>query len=345
LTAEDVWAMESSTVTSPHSDFPTETESAVESTSPAESPALPTTEPHDFPEAPLGQKVTMLLAVTLPLVGMVIGMVLLWQRGFMGWLNLALFLLGWLVSGMGITVGFHRLLTHRSFDTYRWVRAAWMLAGALSVEGSPFVWCAVHRRHHQFSDQPGDPHSPHLGGDGWFGWWRGLWHSHTGWLFTGIWSYPDLKRYIPDLLADPLLVRLDRLYGLWILLSFAIPFAVGGLVTRTWEGAWLGLLWGGFVRVFFTHHVTWSINSICHLFGGREFVSNDHSRNNFLCGIFAFGEGWHNNHHAFPTSARHGLRWWQIDGSWLVIRTMQALGLAWNVRLPSPQALREKRLP
>lgn len=298
-----------------------------------------------FPlEAPLGQKIAMLLAVVLPFAGLITGMVLLWQRGFMGWLNLSMFLLGWLVSGLGITVGFHRLLTHRSFDTYRWVRAAWLLAGALSVEGSPFVWCAVHRRHHQFSDQPGDPHSPHLAGAGWFGWWRGLWHSHTGWLFTGIWSHAELQRYIPDLLADPLLLRLDRLYGLWILLSFVIPFAVGGLVTRSWEGAWLGLLWGGFVRVFFTHHVTWSINSICHVFGGREFVSDDHSRNNLICGIFAFGEGWHNNHHAFPTSARHGLRWWQFDTSWLVIRTLQALGLAWNVRLPSEQALREKLL-
>jgi len=295
-----------------------------------------------FPEAPLGQKIAMLLAIVLPFAGVIAAIVLTWQQGFMGWLYLSMLIVGWLVTGLGITVGFHRLLTHRSFDTYRWVRAAWLLAGALSVEGSPLVWCAVHRRHHQFSDLPGDPHSPHLAGDTWLGWWRGLWHSHAGWLFTGVWSHASLQRYIPDLLVDPLLVRLDRLYGLWILVSFIIPFAIGGLVTRTWEAAWLGLLWGGFVRVFVTHHITWSINSICHVFGGREFVSDDHSRNNSLCGIFAFGEGWHNNHHAFPTSARHGLRWWQFDTSWLVIRTMQLLGLAWNVRLPSEQAMREK---
>jgi stearoyl-CoA desaturase (delta-9 desaturase) len=298
-----------------------------------------------FPvEAPLGQKIAMLLAVTLPFVGVILGIVLLWQRGFMGWLYLSLLLAGWAITGTGITVGFHRLLTHRSFDTYRWVRAAWMLFGALSVEGSPFVWCAVHRRHHQFSDQPGDPHSPHLAGEGFLAWWRGLWHSHAGWLFTGNWSYPELERYIPDLLADPVLVRLDRLYGLWILISFAIPMAIGGLVTSTWEGAALGLLWGGFVRVFMTHHITWSINSICHVFGRREFESGDHSRNNLVCGLFAFGEGWHNNHHAFPTSARHGLHWWQFDGSWLIIRAMQLAGLAWNVKLPSAQAMEEKRL-
>ncbi|WP_425616221.1 acyl-CoA desaturase [Anatilimnocola sp. NA78] len=299
----------------------------------------------DFPlEAPTGQKVAMLLAVTLPFAALVIGIVLLWQRGFMGWLYLSMLLVGWALTGMGITIGFHRLLTHRSFDTYRWVRATWMLIGALSVEGSPLVWCAVHRRHHQYSDQQGDPHSPHLAGEGWLGFWRGLWHSHSGWLFTGIWSHPEMQRYIPDLLADPLLVKLDKLYFVWILLSFIIPTAIAWAVTGTLEGAVLGLLWGGFVRVFLTHHVTWSINSICHVMGQREYVSGDHSRNNWVCGILSFGEGWHNNHHAFPTSARHGLRWWQFDTSWLVIRAMQACGLAWNIKLPSSQALSEKRL-
>lgn len=298
-----------------------------------------------FPaEAPLVQKIAMLLAIVLPFAGVIAAIVLTWQHGFMGWLYLSLMLVGWFITGLGITVGFHRLLTHRSFDTYRCVRAAWMLAGAMSVEGSPLVWCAVHRRHHQFSDLPGDPHSPHLAGDTWLGWWRGLWHSHAGWLFTGVWSHPEQQRYIPDLLADPLLVRLDRLYGLWILLSFIIPFAIGGLVTQSWPGAWLGLLWGGLVRVFVTHHITWSINSICHVFGSREYVSDDHSRNNLLCGILGHGEGWHNNHHAFPTSARHGLRWWQLDTSWLIIRAMQIVGLAWNVRLPSEQALCDKRI-
>jgi stearoyl-CoA desaturase (delta-9 desaturase) len=314
-------------------------------TTSAETKKLPPVQDPGFPpSAPLGQKIAMLLAVTLPFAGVIIAIVLTWQHGFMGWLYLSLLLSGWAITGMGITIGFHRLLTHRSFETYRWLRAAWLFTGALSVEGSPLVWCAIHRRHHQFSDLPGDPHSPHLAGDGWLGWWRGFWHSHAGWLFTGLWSQAEMQRYIPDLLADPWLVKLDKLYGLWILISFIIPFAIGGLVMRSWEGAWLGLLWGGFVRVFVTHHVTWSINSVCHLFGQREFVSDDHSRNNWLCGLLAWGEGWHNNHHAFPTSARHGLRWWQFDTSWVVIRTMQLLGLAWNVRIPSEQAMSDKRL-
>jgi stearoyl-CoA desaturase (delta-9 desaturase) len=299
----------------------------------------------DFPlEAPWSQKVAMTLATVLPLLGVVTGVVLLWQYGFMGWLYLSLLVGGWVVTGLGVTVGFHRLLTHRSFDTYRWVRWAWLVIGGLSVEGSPLVWCAVHRRHHQYSDEHGDPHSPHLAGSGWLGYFRGLWHSHTGWLFTGIWSHPELKRYIPDLLTDPVLVKLDRMYLVWILLSFVIPTAIAWAVTGTLQGAALGLLWGGFVRVFVTHHITWSINSICHVMGQQEYVSGDQSRNNVICGLFAFGEGWHNNHHAFPTSARHGLQWWQFDTSWLTIRAMQMCGLAWNLRLPSPQAMAEKRL-
>lgn len=233
----------------------------------------------DFPiEAPMAQKVAMLLAVTLPFAAVILGIVLLWQRGFMGWLYLSMLLVGWALTGLGITVGFHRLLTHRSFDTYRGIRAFWMFLVCFSVEGSPLTWCAVHRRHHQYSDQHGDPHSPHLAGKGWLGYFRGLWHSHSGWLFTGIWSHPEMQRYIPDLLADPLLVKLDKLYGVWILLSFIIPTAIAWLVTGTLEGAALGLLWGGFVRVFITHHVTWSINSICHVMGQREYISGDHSQ-------------------------------------------------------------------
>lgn len=235
-------------------------------------------------------------------------------------------------------------MTHRSFETYNIVRMFWMAMGALSVEGSPLVWCAVHRRHHAQSDQPGDPHSPHLHGTGVWNSLRGFWFAHTGWLFTGYWTDPEMERYVPDLLAERSLVLVDKLYWMWVLLSLTIPALLGGLVSGTLTGALLGFIWGGLVRVFVTHHVTWSINSICHLFGQREFHSDDESRNNLICGILAFGEGWHNNHHAFPTSARHGLKWWQLDSSWLIIRTMQFLGLAWNVRLPSEKAQAAKRL-
>ncbi len=282
-------------------------------------------------------------AVVLPFLGCLTAIVLGWRFGFMGWVYLALLVGGWLASGLGITIGFHRLLTHRSFETYGWVRMFWMALGALSVEGSPLVWCAVHRRHHEYSDLPGDPHSPHLHGDGWWASLRGLWYAHVGWLFTGYWSDPDMERYIPDLLAEQPLVLVNRLYFLWVIVSLAIPTAIGGLIAGSWRGAALGLLWGGLVRIFMTHHITWSINSICHVFGRRDFEVGDDSRNNWLCGIFGLGEGWHNNHHAFPTSARHGLWWWQLDASWLVIRAMQALGLAWNVRQPSEKAMASRR--
>lgn len=295
------------------------------------------------PPSPLSHKITMGSAVVLPFLGCLVAIAVAWRYGIMGWPYLAMVVAGWLITGLGITVGFHRLLTHRSFDTYGWVRAGWMIAGALAVEGSPLIWCAVHRRHHESSDQAGDPHSPHLHGRGWWASLKGLWFAHAGWLFTGYWSDPDLPRYVPDLLAERPLVLVDRLYFLFVVVSLAVPSAIGGLIEGTWRGAALGLLWGGLVRIFITHHITWSINSICHVFGRQDFAASDQSRNNWLCGLFGLGEGWHNNHHAFPTSARHGLAWWQFDASWLVIRGMQAIGLAWNVRLPGERAIAARR--
>jgi stearoyl-CoA desaturase (delta-9 desaturase) len=284
-------------------------------------------------------------AVVVPVLGVLLAAALLWRWGFMGWLFVALLVGGWLLTGSGITVGFHRLLTHRSFDTYRWLRLLWMGIGALAVEGSPLVWCAIHRRHHELSDRTGDPHSPHLYGERPLDMLRGLWHAQTGWLFTGYWTQPELNRYVPDLLADPALVLVDRLYYLFVIASLALPTLIGGLATWSWKGALLGLLWGGLVRIFITHHITWSINSLCHVFGHKEFEAHDQSRNNWLCGLLGLGEGWHNTHHAFPTSARHGLAWWQFDFSWFIIRTLEVAGLAWNVRLPTEQALNAKRLP
>jgi len=298
----------------------------------------------EFPEASFAHKLVMSLAVVLPFAGTSAAAMLLWQWGFMGWLYVGLLVGGWLLTGSGITIGFHRLLTHRSFETHRWLRLTFMALGALSVEGSPLIWCAIHRRHHELSDRPGDPHSPNLHGDSVLGMLRGLWHAQTGWLFTGYWTQPELARYVPDLLADHALVLIDRLYYLWVITSLFIPTFLGGLMTGSWKGALLGLLWGGLVRIFITHHITWSINSVCHVFGRREFEAHDESRNNWLCGVLGLGEGWHNTHHAFPTSARHGLSWWQLDISWLIIRAMQAVGLAWNVRLPSERLIAEKRL-
>lgn len=285
----------------------------------------------------------MFTAIIAPFLGFVAAVYYSWSVGWMGWPFLALIVATWCVSGMGITIGFHRLATHSSFETYRPLRAIWMMMGALSIEGSPLVWCAVHRRHHQLSDKLGDPHSPNLHGKGLWNAFRGFVYGHCGWLLTTHWSKPELKRYVPDLLQDKFLVWVDRFYYLWVLASFAIPALIGAAITQSWQGALLGILWGGLVRVFMGHHITWSINSICHMFGGRPYQSADLSTNNLLCALFGFGEGWHNNHHAFPTSARHGLAWWQLDVSWLAILLLQKLGLAWNVKVPSQQAMAAKK--
>ena len=291
-----------------------------------------------------GHQLAMAIAVVGPFLGFVSLIACCWIYGSMNAFYLALLIGGWVLSGLGITIGFHRLLSHRSFDSFRWVKAMWMAFGALAVEGSPIMWCAIHRKHHQFSDLFGDPHSPRLHGNGWWNAVRGFTYAHTGWLFSGLWRSVDSEKYVPDLLEDKLLVAVDKVYYLWVLASLAIPAAIAGIVMQSWMAVWLGFLWGGLARIFLTHHITWSINSICHIFGSREFEAGDESRNNLLFGILGHGEGWHNNHHAFPTSARHGLRWWQFDLSWYIIRTMQMVGLAWDVRTPSARAQESKRL-
>jgi len=239
----------------------------------------------------------------------------------------------YVLTGLGITIGYHRLFTHRSFKTVRPVELGLAVIGSMAVEGALFRWVAMHRRHHQHSDQPGDPHSPHEFGRGFFAAIAGWWHAHVGWCFKR--EAPGLDRYVRDLGKDRCLRRVSRLFPLWVALGLLIPAAAGGLITGTWLGAALGFLWGGLVRVFLVHHVTWSINSVCHLWGTRPYATRDESRNNAVCGVLAFGEGWHNNHHAFPNSARHGLRWWQLDTSYLVIWVMARLGLAWRVRVPA----------
>ncbi|MEZ6093050.1 MAG: fatty acid desaturase [Pirellulaceae bacterium] len=304
------------------------------------------------PEASKSQKSAMLVAVIAPLVGCLIAGLICWQYGWMGWSYLAMVVIGWAATTLGITIGFHRLLSHKSFETYRWVKACLMALGSLSVEGAPLVWCAVHRRHHGHSDQEGDPHSPNLGGPGFKGLIKGLWHGQIGWLFSGYWTRPDMEKYIPDLTKDRMLQWVNRNYYIFVLLSLGLPTVAGYFVelwlggenANPWFGALLGFVWGGLVRIFLTHHVTWSINSVCHVFGKRHFKSGDHSTNNVVCALLSMGEGWHNNHHAFPSSARHGLKWYQFDMSWIVIRTMQLFGLAWDIKLPSKRALEARRI-
>jgi stearoyl-CoA desaturase (delta-9 desaturase) len=277
-------------------------------------------------------RVGTLVAVLLPLAGLIAAVVSLWGYGF-GWVEFGVLGGMYVLTALGITVGFHRLFTHKSFETNAVVRFVLAALGSMAVQGSVLRWVAQHRRHHQHSDTPADPHSPHGRGRGLVGVVRGFWHAHIGWAFK-----PDaagLDRYVADLMKQRSVRWASALFPLWIVLGLALPAVLGGVLTGTWAGVLLGFLWGGLVRVFLVHHVTWSVNSVCHLWGSRPYPDKDHSRNNLVLGVLAMGEGWHNNHHAFPTSARHGLRWWQIDVSYYVIRVMSWLGLAWKVRLPA----------
>ena len=285
------------------------------------------------------EKVINFLGVVIPFIGIFLAIVFLWGRGF-SWLQLGLLLAMYTLSGLGITIGYHRLFTHGSFKTYAPVKAILAILGSMAVEGPVLKWVAQHRRHHQHSDADHDPHSPHHHGGGFLGIVKGFFHAHVGWIFQP--DSPTLHRYVGDLRKDTVIRRISATFPLWASLGLLIPTILGGLISMSWMGAWLGFIWGGLVRIFLVHHITWSINSVCHIWGTRPFKSDDESRNNVIFGVIGFGEGWHNNHHAFPTSARHGLRWWQIDTSYWVIRVMAWLGLAWDVRVPGPQQQQQK---
>jgi stearoyl-CoA desaturase (Delta-9 desaturase) len=280
-------------------------------------------------------RILTLLVILLPLGGMIAAPFLLWGWGF-SWVDLGLLLGMYLLSAVGITVGYHRLLTHRSFETNPTVKFILAVLGSMAVEGSVFKWVGLHRLHHRYSDTHEDPHSPHHHGSGVWGVLRGAWHAHIGWFFLA--PPPGRDDCVKDLERSRSLRIASALWPVWILLGLLIPTILGGLIQMSWLGALTGLVWGGLIRIFLVHHVTWSINSACHLWGGREYESPDQSRDNLVFGLLALGEGWHHTHHAFPTSARHGLRWWQIDASYWLIRSMERVGLAWNVRVPSWEA-------
>jgi stearoyl-CoA desaturase (delta-9 desaturase) len=288
---------------------------------------------------PFIDRLASALVTGVPPVILVIGMILGWSSGLLVWQDLLILALMYCGIGMGITVGFHRLLTHRSFKCNRWVRAGFAALGSAAAEGPVIDWVATHRKHHQFSDVEGDPHSPHVGhGSGL----RGLWHAHTGWLLETQ-GQADWKRYAGELYEDKRMRRIGKRFPMLVVVSLVVPTLAGFVLHGfTLGGALRGYIWGGLVRIFLVHHVTWSVNSICHFFGRRRFDIEDHSTNVAWLAVFSLGESWHHNHHAFPRSAYHGLRWWELDLSGLFISGMERVGLAWNVVRITPERQLQK---
>ena len=292
--------------------------------------------------APCWQVVILWLILVGPFVA-IAGVVVLATRAGIGptWLDAGLFFAFYAVSGHGVTVGFHRYLTHRAFTAMRTLRVALAISGSLSVEGSVISWVAAHRRHHARSDQVGDPHSPWRFGTTPGALVKGMWWAQLGWLFSD--EHTREERFAPDLLADRDIARVNALFPLWVFLSLTAPAALGGLITMSWTGALTAFLWAGVVRMFVLHHVTWSVNSVCHVVGSRPFRSRDKSTNCWPLAIASMGESWHNSHHADPTSARHGVDRWQVDSSAVLIRQFERLGWATNVHWPVAERMNRRR--
>lgn len=292
------------------------------------------------PENLLKEQLVAIGATVIPFLGFVGAVIYGYMQGVSIWAFVILFAL-YAVNFFGITIGYHRLFTHRGFETFKLVKVGLALAGAMAIQGPLNRWVANHRRHHAFSDKPGDPHSPHAHGDeGFIPFAKGVWHAHIGWLFDR--EKTVMHKFAADILKDKTISRIDRFYGWWIVLSLLVPTLLGWGLIGGWQGALEGLLWGGFARLFLVYHVSWSVNSICHIFGSRPYKTSDKSRNNFIMGIIAFGEGWHNNHHKFPGSVMHGLRWWQIDFSGYFILMLEKLGLAWGLKRISREQVKTR---
>ncbi len=296
------------------------------------------------PETSRISRVVTLVAVIVPLLGAALAMVTLWGAAFR-WVDVALLVSFYVLCAFGTTIGFHRYFTHRGFEAYGPVKVVLGVLGCMTMQGPLTQWVTDHRKHHALSDKPGDPHSPHVGhGDGFLGAVRGFVHAHMGWMFSNL-GMEQGRAYGKDLYEDRTVIWIDRLYLLWVVLTLGLPFAIGYVVGGGSIALGLeALVWGGLFRIFLYQHATFSVNSICHMFGRQEYRSRDEARNNWLVALFVFGEGWHNNHHAFPASARHGLSRFQFDVSWWVIRGLERLGLVWNVKIPSLEQQSRRRL-
>jgi stearoyl-CoA desaturase (delta-9 desaturase) len=282
------------------------------------------------------QRYSNLGAAIIPFLAVIAAGILSWNS-LLHWSDLAIFAVMYVVVGVGVTVGFHRLLTHRAFATYKPVAYALAIAGSMAVQGPVIGWVADHRKHHAHTDEEGDPHSPHVGhGTGVLGSIRGLWWAHLGWILDRH-GQADPRRYARDLREDAGMRRISAAFPFIVAAGLMLPFVAGFVIAGTLAGAATALLWGGFVRVFILHHVTWSVNSVCHFFGRRRFDTDDESTNVTWVALLSFGEGWHHNHHAFPRSAKHGLRWYEPDVSGWIIRALERVGLAWNVVTITPE--------
>lgn len=289
------------------------------------------------------QLIVTILVVGLPVAGLVVVCTALVGSGVTA-VNLSLLAVFYLITAMGLTAGFHRLHTHRSFTASPVLRAGLAIAGSMAFEGGVISWIATHRRHHAFSDAPGDPHSPYEYGGGVIGRVRGVVHAHMGWLFRA--DSTSVEQYAPDLKAEPMMAAIDRAFPLLCLLSLGLPTLAGYLLTGTARGALTALLWGGLVRVFLLHHVTWSVNSLCHLYGSRPFKLRraDRATNLWPLAVLSMGDSWHNLHHAEPTCARHGVDPHQVDIAAGFIRLCEKLGWATDVRWPAEARIAARRV-
>ncbi|MBB6172009.1 stearoyl-CoA desaturase (delta-9 desaturase) [Nocardiopsis mwathae] len=297
----------------------------------------------DVEYAPKGPGAKFLLGVYigLPILAVVAAVPFAWGWG-LTWVDVSIFVVAYIISGLGITVGYHRYFTHGSFKANRPLRIALAVAGTLAIEGPVINWVADHRRHHKYADREGDPHSPWRFGSDWKALGKGLVYAQFGWLFAS--ERTSVQRFCPDLLADKDVARISRLFLPIAGVSLFLPALIGGLVTMSWWGALTAFFWGALVRLFLLQHVTWAINSICHAFGEEHFEVRDKSRNVWWLAILSFGESWHNLHHSDPTCARHGVLKGQIDPSARVIWMFEKLGWAWNVRWPNESRLAAKRI-
>jgi stearoyl-CoA desaturase (Delta-9 desaturase) len=288
------------------------------------------------------QQISLTIFLVVPFIAIISAIPAAWGWG-LTWRDAVIGVVMYVATGLGITVGFHRYLTHRSFRAKRWVRVALAVCGSMAIQGSAIQWVSDHRKHHRFSDKDGDPHSPWRYGTDFKAVSKGFFYSHVGWLYD--WDKTSEARYAPELIADPDINWVSRTFPVWVGLSVLLPALVGGLWAWSWQGALTAFFWAGLVRIFVLHHVTFAINSVCHITGRRPFRTRDRSQNVWWLAILSFGESWHNFHHAEPTSARHGVRLFEIDTSAITIKVMEKLRWVTDVRWPDASIIARRRAP